>query len=231
MPTPTKYTYTISTDFPHQAENSDRLTLEIAQSAIVTALQHIDTADDSVDVWFRDVLSDADKAALDGLVASHSGDALVVENRDAKGNPVVATSVYGFVEERTRFKGYRYVATAGAVSIFDEKVVKQVFIQGGKASVTGANDGDYIEFAIVDKDDVLGLFAAFGLTVGKDVLEVDKYVQTYYPAPNIVDEIEHRVQAAGKVIEGLYLRLIYHSTGDTDPVTRVTYLWYESLGA
>jgi hypothetical protein len=69
----TKYTYSISSDFPNHAVSSDRLTIEIQQSAIVTALDYINTAGDDCDVWFKDALSSGDEALLDGIVAGHSG--------------------------------------------------------------------------------------------------------------------------------------------------------------
>lgn len=77
--TATKYTYTISTDFPNAAVSSDRLVQEIGASAIVTALDHIDTGNDACDVWFKDQLSAGDETVLDGVVAAHSGVPLPVQ--------------------------------------------------------------------------------------------------------------------------------------------------------
>ncbi len=74
----TKYTYSISSDFPNQKEDTDRLTQEIADSAIVTALDYIDTAGDDCDIWFVDALSGGDQTTLDTIVANHSGDPLPV---------------------------------------------------------------------------------------------------------------------------------------------------------
>lgn len=73
MPTPTKYTYSIQNDFPNHIVASDRLTLEINQSTIVTALDYINTSGDNCDIWFKDVLSVGDQTTLSGVVAAHSG--------------------------------------------------------------------------------------------------------------------------------------------------------------
>jgi hypothetical protein len=73
MPTPTAYTYSIATNFPNHLVASDRLTMEIGQSSIVTALDHIDTSGDAVNIWFKDVLSGGDQTTLNGVVAAHSG--------------------------------------------------------------------------------------------------------------------------------------------------------------
>jgi hypothetical protein len=76
MATPTKYTYSISTDFPNGKVATDRLTLEIQQSAIVTALDYIETTGDDCDIWFKDPLSAGDQTVLDGVIAAHSGEPL-----------------------------------------------------------------------------------------------------------------------------------------------------------
>ncbi len=72
----TKYTYSISVDFPNHIVSPGRFLQEIEASAIVTAADCINTNDDDCDVWFVDVLSPGDEAILDGLVAVHSGDPL-----------------------------------------------------------------------------------------------------------------------------------------------------------
>jgi hypothetical protein len=72
----TKYTYSIQTDFPNHKVDSGRLTQEIRASAIIVALDHIDTAEDACDIWFKDILNTGDKTLLDGLVAVHTGEPL-----------------------------------------------------------------------------------------------------------------------------------------------------------
>jgi len=69
----TKYTYSISEDFPNQKVNSTLLSKEIDGSAIVTALYYIFTTGDVCDIWFDDALSGGDQTILDGLVAAHQG--------------------------------------------------------------------------------------------------------------------------------------------------------------
>jgi len=72
----TKYSYTISTAFPGAKVESSRLTTEIGASTIVTALDHIDTAEGICDIWFKAPLSGGDETLLAGLLAVHSGEAL-----------------------------------------------------------------------------------------------------------------------------------------------------------
>jgi len=83
MPTATKYTYSIASDFPGGAVNTATLTTEIQASSIITALERIDTGGDVIDIWFKDALSTADKTTLDndatgpsgGLIAAHDNSA------------------------------------------------------------------------------------------------------------------------------------------------------------
>lgn len=72
----THYTYSLENDFPNHIVASDRLSQEIAQSSIVIALDHIDTAGDDVVVWFKDPLALADVATLDDIVSVHTGEPL-----------------------------------------------------------------------------------------------------------------------------------------------------------
>lgn len=69
----TKYTYSISIDFPDDKVATDRLEQEIRQSAIIIAIDYINTSGDDCDIWFKDTLSSGDETILDGIVAVHSG--------------------------------------------------------------------------------------------------------------------------------------------------------------
>lgn len=72
------YDFTISTAFPNGEVDPSRLSLEIAASAIITALDHIDTASDTCSIWFKAVLSETDEGILATLVAAHSGEPLAI---------------------------------------------------------------------------------------------------------------------------------------------------------
>jgi hypothetical protein len=69
----TKYTYSITGDFPNDAVAIEKLVVEIDDSSITTALDHVETAGDVCDIWFDDALSGGDETTLDGLVAAHDG--------------------------------------------------------------------------------------------------------------------------------------------------------------
>jgi hypothetical protein len=228
----TSYNYSIQNDFTHQKVAQSRLQGEVVASSIATRIVRIDTSGDTVSIVFEDALTGPEEATLDLVVSGHSGEPLPpTQNLDTDGNPVFAMSVYGYVQDKTRFHGYRYVAPANTLSIFDEQITTQIRVQGGTGTIKNAVDGDYVEFSIVDKDNVLGLFGTYGLTPGVDVLELDKYIKKYYPADGTSD-FKHLVDAAATVFQGLYFRIAYVAVaGGDDRVIKVTYLWYEDADA
>lgn len=70
----TKYTYSISGDFP---VDIPALMQEIVSSAIAEVLSRIDvdvSALDTCDIWFDNALSAGDQVILDGIVAAHQGE-------------------------------------------------------------------------------------------------------------------------------------------------------------
>jgi len=71
----TKYTFSISADFPNQKVDSDSLTSEVnADGGITTALDCINTSGDDCDIWFVDALAAPEVTALNAVVAAHQGD-------------------------------------------------------------------------------------------------------------------------------------------------------------
>jgi hypothetical protein len=96
MPTPTKYTYSISNDTANGAVNPTTLTTEIQQSTIVVALDGIETGDDVLDIWFKDPLSGADQTTLTAVVAAHAGEPAVVVAGPAQVEHPAVTSVDGY---------------------------------------------------------------------------------------------------------------------------------------
>jgi hypothetical protein len=129
-----------------------------------------------------------------------------------------------------QWKGHLYTAVAGATNIFDELVTTEKQLRGGWYEILDSNAviGDYVEQSVVDKDDVLGYFSAYGLTVGQDVLELKKYIKTEYVNPNTAGQRQvFQVNSTFVVTAGLYLRVLYESTGANDVQMKVTTLAYE----
>ena len=87
----TKYTKSISGEFPNQKVCSERLIQEIGNSDIVTAIDYINTFGDVCDIWFKASLSSVDATSLDRIVAIHSGDPVLEASAptDADGKPII----------------------------------------------------------------------------------------------------------------------------------------------
>lgn len=146
------------------------------------------------------------------------------------GTPIVSTSFSDSQGLDPKWEGQKYVATAGALSIFDLLITTEKKLRGGwyqlmKGSVPHADD--YIEFGVYDKDDVLGLFATYGLTVGVDVLELKKYVIKDYTDVEGLALQTFKSDSVFTIAAGLYLRSIYNSLGGTDVPFRIRMLTYE----
>ncbi len=145
-------------------------------------------------------------------------------------NDVVAPTFEDTGGLHPQWKGHLYDVTAGATNIFDELVVTEKQLRGGWYELMdgGGSVGDYIESAVVDKDDVLGLFSTYGLTVGVDVLELKKYVKTEYVNPATAGQRQvFLANSTFVIVAGLYVRTIYESTGLTNTKIKVTTLAYE----
>ena len=67
----TTYTYSIAVDVTAGSVTASNLVGEIQASAIVIAVERVDTAGDVLNVVMKDALSAGDETILDGLVAAH----------------------------------------------------------------------------------------------------------------------------------------------------------------
>lgn len=126
--------------------------------------------------------------------------------------------------------GRLYTATAGAYSIFDEVITHEIRLRGGWYALVEPSQaavGDYVEFSVVDKDDVLGLFGPLGVPEG-GILELKKYVRKDYVTPSLVGTRQtFKVGGAFPVIAGLYLRTAYQSVGLIDVTFKAVIESYE----
>lgn len=147
----------------------------------------------------------------------------------ADGVPVSAPTFEDTIGLAPQWAGYLYTAAGGATNIFDEEITVEKRLRGGWYELLDSNAelGDYVEFSVVDKDDVLGLFELLGLTVGEDILELRKYVKEEFVNPAGVGRQTFIGQSAFTVIEGLYLRSVYESTGSVDVQFKVVTFAYE----
>jgi hypothetical protein len=135
------------------------------------------------------------------------------------------------VDESYRGDGHLFTAAAGQTTFMDTEVLDSlIYLKGASFYVEGTSVlGDYAEFSIVDKNDVLGLFAGLGYTVGVDVLEVVKFERKHYIAP-FSDGYGSEVIPGtfAPIVTGLFMRTGYESVGAEDVNMIVRYQWYET---
>ena len=146
------------------------------------------------------------------------------------GNPIAAPAFEDTGGLNPKWKGYKYTATADAINIFDELVTIEKALRGVWYELLDGNASadDFIEFSVVDKDDTLGLFDGLGLTVGEDVLELNKYVETEYINPTTAGSREvFMANSTFVVVDGLYLRTVYDASTGSDRAFKVVQLAYE----
>ena len=166
----TKYTYSISGDFPNAKVCPDRLRDEIRASAIVTALQSILTSGDDCDIWFKDALSAGDVTILDGIVAAHSGAAL----------PSTITKVK--IEEEDIATGGHYqaqsfeidLAAAAGITNKDITFPMPISLLGASIADTAASAGDSLEVHVAP-DTIVGAITS-GVEIDDTVINVSPTV-------------------------------------------------------
>lgn len=172
----TKYTFSISQDFPNHKVATDRLTSEIQASVIIIALDRINTAGDVCDIWFKDELSSDDQTILASVVHNHSGEPLPQNqtiNTNIKSSEItLGSQIKGFQDltGHNFYKpgGFQYFIKANTTSIFCEKFSSTLYICGGGYKipeyeyVAGVKTeqkperGDYVVFDMVDIDNITG---------------------------------------------------------------------------
>ena len=68
-----KYTYSITKDFPNQKVSLGKLSDEIQNSSIITALDYLNATTAVCDIWFKNNLLQEDYTTLSGIVSNHDG--------------------------------------------------------------------------------------------------------------------------------------------------------------
>lgn len=127
---------------------------------------------------------------------------------------------------------YKETVVKNTENFFDYEVTSEKRINGGEFWIfpgdeSRVHEDDYIEFSIIDKNDVLGLFATYGLSVANgDILELVKFVQNdYVKKGNVADgyhsQLYEGIKGTNRVMAGLFMRVSYSSHGTDD----LKFLW------
>jgi hypothetical protein len=128
----------------------------------------------------------------------------------------MATSVRSILEmnaDKVKFraKGIAFTATAGTDTSYDYLVSEARLLDGTQLIVKNHVFGDSITFKVVDVDNTLGYGAGVVL---------DTFGDHWYLAEDTQDQGHIRVPYSAEILAGLYIRVIYHSTGATDVLVK-----------
>lgn len=108
---------------------------------------------------------------------------------------------------RARFKGITGIAMAGTTTNIDYKITEERYINGVRLILSDHADGDYLDFEVVDIDNILGLGAGTVL---------DQFGSNWFVDDSSKTQPDVIVPYPAKIISGLYIRLKYTSTGITN---------------
>lgn len=153
---------------------------------------------------------------------------------NSNGQEVTAPNAFLYFDDLLHQQAsIKHVALQGQITIFDLKITEEIKLSGGEvwvmdSSQANVGDEDYVEFSIVDKDDVFGLFAVLGLTPGVDVLEVTKFVYHEYlkKGNSYYSDLASNVPGSASVMQGLYRREVFHSINSTGDIEFISKLYY-----
>jgi hypothetical protein len=180
------------------------------------------------------------------------------EARDANGFLSMSPTIENTMGLAPTKQSYKYEVEAGAINIFDEPVSGLIYISGGEywihsESVSKVNIEDYIEFAVIDRDNVTGIFALTcyqcgyvrtseqmyspcpecgsqdRLPPGSGIVTLSKFVRKdYVDFGNAADGLHNQcfegIKGMSAVTDGLYMRTIYVSFG-TENITMKTRIY------
>ena len=141
-------------------------------------------------VWLDSEASAPTTCPTDTGHTVDNSNVIIVENRpfetihDESGYAIFSPTYQATQGLLATWKGYLYTAQAGKMNVFDELIVPEIKISRGyyqlihSASSPDAAVGDYAEMSVIDKDDTLGLFSLYGLTVGSDEVQTITFSAT-----------------------------------------------------
>jgi len=156
MAVPTSYVYTKS------ISDTNLLQETIQSSSIVTAIDHIDTVDSTITIWFKDALSTQDHSTLDSIVAAYQDPSPSIPLN----SPVPVVTQYEYNDKDLKLaKGTADVDETGK-AVISVKVPGTFgssdgrYVAGGYAICEDYNKDDYVTVRILDNDRAIAMALA-----------------------------------------------------------------------
>lgn len=133
-------------------------------------------------------------------------------DRDVNGNFIIRTGAFSSTEGM-KFRGTGISTTVpnGTTHNFDYQLTENRFINGIHLILKNHVFGDTVSFQVVDKD---GIMAPAGTVL-------DEFGKDWNVSDETQSQGEVSVSYPALIITGLYIRIVYKSTGATDVLMRV----------
>jgi len=133
---------------------------------------------------------------------------LDIQPKDVNGYPLIKLSAFANNDGyRARFKGIKSTVTAGQTINIEHKITEERWINGVRLILKNHSEDDYIDFEIVDVDNIFGYGAGTVLDRFGEDWQID---DTRSLQGDVI------VPYPAKLYTNLYIRIKYHSTGQTD---------------
>lgn len=133
----------------------------------------------------------------------------------------IRASDYGSKDLNADFRGEQFSVTKGTNVNCDHKILDDSLIDGGEIIATNVVQGDKISCQVIDIDNIFGMGANFIL---------GQFVTDWFLVPGSISKWNFTINYPAKVFAGLYLRIIYKSTGvDSDVWLAVNYKTHRIL--
>jgi hypothetical protein len=128
---------------------------------------------------------------------------------------------YGAKDLNANFQGTKFSSFPSTSTTHDFKVDDDHILDGCEISAIGQIAlGDYFIGQVVDKDNILGFGAGVIL---------NQFVPKWFLVPGVIRQLDFSSRYPAKILNGLYLRIIYVSTGLTPVDVIVNYKLHKIL--
>jgi len=208
-------------DYTKTPLSIDRLTQEIQQSTIVTALDHMTALGSALSIFFKADLSSDDQTTLSTLVTAHTGVPLpqnIVDNVAIVTQPDPAP--FAIPSYRTKRDAISDLISIekNTVGDIDFKLTAERYVSGGDIIIENAEIGDYVIAMVEDIDGVIpspyraALCEAWPIVatyISKAFVTVK--VPGSIQAGSITTQIIDTYPLNAKISAGLYLCIEYHA--------------------
>jgi hypothetical protein len=191
-------------------------------------------ADGPFQVWCRIPIVDpasTDQADFETNYLPNANTALT----DSRGHTIVRSAAFSDSEGfRARFQGFKGVANKhdtnngeDTVTDIDFEIPEERYINGIRLLISGHNDGDNLDFIIVDKDFIYaGILYPAEYQPGvpwsvatPNGVELDEFGSSWFVDDTRKTQPDVITPYPARIFAGLYMRIRYHATGTANDIT------------